>query len=1009
MRRDLWHEVKSLDDDATFRTFLDTHRLVPERFVQLLGLPAEKLAWHLEAVPGWLALARQSLNDRGPAMLSTEAEPVLAYLRPVLPLASAEAQRLESCLRRLAKGGMAPIQREAALDEYHRTTYGSLLDIVIKAMVVEMHIASRSGGLHEREPGARFEEFVARYADAEACIRFLDLYPVIVRLAATQVRYHSEAILESSRRVAADRAALDRHFGHGAGLGRVVGLELGLGDTHRGGRSVARLDFESGTRVVYKPRSLAIDLHYQRILGCLSQRMVNRLHFESPRCLDRGNYGYMEFIQARPCASQAEIRRFYFRHGAQLALLYVLGGTDFHHENVIARGEQPILIDLETLLTPEARVPVLGPAEAPAEAAVRDSVLRTGLLPYRVRIDAELEPVDLSGLGSPGGEKASIRVPVWHGVGTDSMRLLREDTTLPQADNLPVPDRASFSPSDFESDFESGFVEAFAALREHRDTFAEMLAETTGADIRCVLRPTYEYAFLLTESHHPFHLGDALDRDRYFDQLWARSVHEPKLRHIYRFEKRDLWQGDIPYFTSRPDSRSLWTSSGEEIDEFFAHSGLDDATRRLGKLDDLTLCRQLLFLRTALSNSLPWRSRRGWSKRLVLASGSSPVDHALGIGAHLARHAFVEGGKATWITFLESEEGEYSPVVAGSDLYSGLPGIALFLAYLGRLTDLQEHVDLAEKALGSLTSILLREPSAPSSVGAFDGVGGILYTLAHLDTLIDDPSIPDLIDHQLQRAEDLIAKASSVDVVGGAAGCLLALLACHRSPRRCARALTVARCYGDLLLDRAREAGGEGWMPADGWQLLDRGFGHGPLGVVYALHQLSLETRDPRYAEPVDETLERLRVTKHGESNRRVASLSWCRGTSGSLGSLMRIAAAGQYQVEDLLGEQADWMLRQRLSDCDCPCHGELGNVDVFLGPHSDIISCRQHVAEARARKIVARGSSQGWACGTPAPSPGLMDGLAGIGFQLLRLASYDLPSVLFLEPPRGRPGARPV
>ena len=46
-----------------------------------------------------------------------------------------------------------------------------------------------------------------------------------------------------------------------------------------------------------------------------------------------------------------------------------------------------------------------------------------------------------------------------------------------------------------------------------------------------------------------------------------------------------------------------------------------------------------------------------------------------------------------------------------------------------------------------------------------------------------------------------------------------------------------------------------------------------------------------------------------------------------------------------------------------------------------------------------------GWRCGVPldVETPGMMDGLAGIGYELLRLAEpSQIPSVLILEEPRG-------
>ena len=49
------------------------------------------------------------------------------------------------------------------------------------------------------------------------------------------------------------------------------------------------------------------------------------------------------------CASEEEIRRYYRRTGHLLCLVYALNGSDFHYENLIADGEHPVPIDLETI------------------------------------------------------------------------------------------------------------------------------------------------------------------------------------------------------------------------------------------------------------------------------------------------------------------------------------------------------------------------------------------------------------------------------------------------------------------------------------------------------------------------------------------------------------------------------------------------------------------------------------------------------------------------------------
>ncbi len=92
-----------------------------------------------------------------------------------------------------------------------------------------------------------------------------------------------------------------------------------------------------------------------------------------------------------------------------------------------------------------------------------------------------------------------------------------------------------------------------------------------------------------------------------------------------------------------------------------------------------------------------------------------------------------------------------------------------------------------------------------------------------------------------------------------------------------------------------------------------------------------------------------------------------------------------------------------------CLCHGDLGNLDFVsqaacLDP-SDELRAR---IDSLTRAVLASLDRDGWRCGTVAgiEAPGLMNGLAGIGYGLLRLAEPDrVPSVLAMEGPRaGRP-----
>ena len=75
------------------------------------------------------------------------------------------------------------------------------------------------------------------------------------------------------------------------------------------------------------------------------------------------------------------------------------------------------------------------------------------------------------------------------------------------------------------------------------------------------------------------------------------------------------------------------------------------------------------------------------------------------------------------------------------DLYDGLPGVALFLAYLGAITREERYTALAHDALTTLRRQVERGRSFITSIGGFNGWGGMIYTLTHLGTLWDEPAL----------------------------------------------------------------------------------------------------------------------------------------------------------------------------------------------------------------------------------------------------------------------------
>ena len=107
-----------------------------------------------------------------------------------------------------------------------------------------------------------------------------------------------EAAGEFFDRLEADQEALDGIFAADQPLGPAKQTEAGLSDPHDGGRCVVRVTFESGTSLIYKPRSVAPEAHFHSLTAHINASSVP-YRLKAARCWNRGAYGWMEDVPRR--------------------------------------------------------------------------------------------------------------------------------------------------------------------------------------------------------------------------------------------------------------------------------------------------------------------------------------------------------------------------------------------------------------------------------------------------------------------------------------------------------------------------------------------------------------------------------------------------------------------------------------------------------------------------------------------------------------------------------------
>jgi type 2 lantibiotic biosynthesis protein LanM len=933
------------------------------------------------------------------------------------PLIAVSVEQLRAGLAGLnGAGSRVPIDPTTIEDILFTGVPRQLFALLGRTMVLELNVARVAGRLEGSTSEDRFQSFVHNIRTPEIAHRIMREYPAL----AVQLTSHLErwvtTSLEFTFRLCRDWNEIRRTFSPEEDPGPLVSLQSEAGDRHRQGRSVAICEFASGLRLVYKPKSLATDVHFQELLSWTNGRGAHPA-FRTLQILDRGSHGWVEFVAAATCDSIPKVRRFYERQGAYLALLYALEATDVHCENVIAAGEHPMVIDLEALF--QARCPA---PETPLDidsAAIAHSVLRVGLLPWRDWSNVEPDGIDLSGLGGAAGQLTPYAIPDWEAAGTDQMHLTRRRMAISADQNRPTLNGDDVDPCDYVADVSSGFAGMYHMLLEQR---AELLSADgplhrfATDEVRAILRPTRTYRVLWSESFHPDVLRNARDRERMFDRLRIAVESRPYLASVVAAERDDLQQGDVPLFTTRPAVRDLWTSRGERVPDFFHEPALARVRRRVLQLDTRDLDRQLWLIRASMASVAPSpasSSRPAISHDRLLAAART-------VGDRLEAIAIRSEDEASWIGLMLATENQWTVAPLTVDLYDGLPGVILFLAYLGATSGEARYTALARAACSTMLRRVKECESFATSIGAFDGWGGIIYALAHLSVLWNAPELSANVDALVERLFNWIPRDEQLDIVGGAAGCLGALLALYeRRPSQ--RVLTAAVACGDHLLSHLQQTEhGVGWT-IPGQRAPLAGYAHGAAGIAWALLKLADATRNERFRATARAAIAherslfspevgnwrdlRVREASGGDAAGESFMTAWCNGAPGiGLARLSTIATLDDAVVRDEIDTALRTTVRDGFGQNHSLCHGELGNLELLLQAEHRLGDKRWVAAASRlASPIVERVEKQQWLCGTPlnVDSPGLMTGLAGIGFGLLRWAApTHVPSVLLLEPP---------
>ncbi len=1006
-----WKRQRPFDQDGYFAQRLAESHLTEEGLLSLLAEPAVTLQGRV-AKQAWVAelLAAFSTNLDADAGLSQvlRAKIDTTFLALIKPLIQQSQTAVHVTVSELVgQNGRfpSPIDKTTIEDILFSPLLDELTAILTPVMVLELQAARVLGLLQGETPEARFQSFIGRLHQPDLALSLLQEYPVLARLLITFLQNWVQATRLFLQRLCSDWEDICHTFAAIDPSDCVAQINANAGDRHAGSARVMIVTFRSGEKLVYKPKPLDVDAHFQSLLCWINARGFTPPLATLP-LLNRSSHGWVEFVSAQACATEAEVRRFFTRQGGYLGLLTILKGVDFHYENVIASGEHPMLIDLETLFHPTYMA--AHGAIATAYKQINDSVVNPLLLPNIRLISLGL---DIGGMGDAASESTRTAL-VLENVGTDKMQYAHKPISGGVTNHQPHLQGQPINSLAYIDEVLAGFHAMYWLLHDHRDELlhpGSPLDQFATDQTRIVPRNSMTYALLLRQCLQPQELRDGLNYEKTCDKLWLEVPDQPHLKQLIPFERNDLWQLDVPFFTTQPGSEHVWSSRGDCIANYLEESGLELAKNRLRDLSAADYERQVWFVRASFVRSSSASEVR--RKPVLLASpGTRPDPLALAnvLGERIAASAIREGDRATWVD-LYAQEHKWFLEAGNTSLYSGLPGSALFLAHLGRVTDNGRYTTLARhtinSVLGWVENPTLAMKRALKLIGGFDGWGGIIYTLTHLGTLWQDEDLLARTEHYVQHITSLIQRDTHFDILSGAAGtivCLTSLYA-HRPSKP---VLDAAIQCGDWLLDKAQHsASGISWQEKNLQNNSHNvGFATGGSGIAWALLKLHHVSGEPRFYQAAASAIAYERSVLAAEGSKLPAT--WCDGITGV--GMARLAST-RYMDDPQMREEIKTAVQSALTtgvgDNHSLCHGASGNLEFLLQAAQQLsdANLKAHVQQL-ANDLIASICQEGLICGAPLgiETMGLMNGLAGIGYSLLRVAyPADIPSLLLFELPQ--------
>lgn len=831
--------------------------------------------------------------------------------------------------------------------------YKKLVNMAYRVIVLEISIAKedeRLKGETSVERGKYYCDVLLR--DNEYLKEIYEIYPELIRLLDKRTKNYFDYIDEIIANIEQKPEIESAH------IGKIKNIEIGQGDTHNKGRSVAKIIFEK-VIFYYKPRSLDMECKYSELQNWLKENNKWYHMMKCAKVINFDSFGLMEKIENSECRDMNDIHEFYYQMGQLLCILLSLNSKDFHCENIIASGYSPIPIDLETFVHVVVDEIDNDNIIFEVNRVIQDSVIGTSLLPTLLPNMNTEEVIEVGAMGKAEKQSSPFKTQILKNIDTDDVQIEFVNKDLPFALNYPRVNGKIIGCSQYLSDVRKGFSNLYIWITENKELYMNEI-KTLFMNTRCrvIAKNTNIYTQLVETGYHPDLLHNQWDRKIYFCRLGMLYKDNKNYLSLYRDEYYELLEGDIPIYTAMADKGEIYNSSFQKIFSLNATDiAMNKIQRKIEKMGNIDYQRQIALINHSFMGcKIVTDVSVGTDIRFDMspAVNKTNLDKKYSCAETIATLSSDRGIKQTrdnkkeimWIGMRGFGKDFYSITPVGLSLYQGNSGVSLFYSALYTKTKQMKYREMEMQAfLPVLNYLKLEKYENIEGMGAFTGFTSYIYCLLRLykynvDTNIDSRIFNEILNKSISYLQDKVLLENNMDLLSGLAGVLGVCLSIYHADesgnvvKKKVWELIVK--IVEILVKDAKEIDNScvTWCENG-----DIGYAHGNAGIITQLARYYGITHDIKLKRVIDMALNYERKY-HFESEKQIWTFrqnvhyfSWCNGIAGLLLEKVILLKCGW--DDSLLYKELRLLIEQLKStgfgtDISI-CHGDMGSIQILI------------------------------------------------------------------------------